>query len=64
MEADSEEDEEEKAPTSLQKEDSSPAKEAVEKTPAEIAFEVLNEIVDIVLESGDVNTDQNQIVTN
>ena len=34
------------------------------KTPAEMVLEVLNEIVDIVLESEDKNTDHNEIVTN
>lgn len=61
-ETDSEEDEDEKPAVPIQDGGDSPSKEPVVKTPAQIALEVLNEIVDIVLESEDVT--QNQIVTN
>ena len=59
LEAASEEDEEDLAstPAGAKADDESPSKKPTAKNPQELALEVINEIIDIVLESEDANTD-------
>ena len=57
LEAASEEDEEDSTPAGAKAEDESPSKKPTAKNPQELALEVINEIIDIVLESEDANTD-------
>ena len=52
--AETDSEDEEEIPAPIQDGGDSPSKEPVVKTPAQIALEVLNEIVDIVLETEDV----------
>ena len=58
LEAASEEDEEDRTPSAMPKDgDDSATLRPKAKTPLELALEVINEIVDIVMETEDANTD-------